>query len=169
MWRRDLMRRVAHTSTLSVEDEAEVLTALLAEHGGPPPSAASVPLAVDDLPATNTALPFVLASLSELLNVNRLAENQTLPFGPQLNVIYGPTGTGKSSYTRVFKHACRAVDNEPVLGNVYGADTTPPQATITIATDSGPQALRVNLTGKGPPNAFVGDGFRRALRDRLRH
>lgn len=149
-WRRDLMRRVANTPTISANDEAEILGMLVAEHGGPPAAVAPKPLAIDDLPATSASSPLLLVSVSELLNVNKLAENQMLAFGPRLNVIYGPTGTGKSSYTRIFKRSCRAVDDEPVLGNVYTRDTAPPQATITIATDGGPEALRVDLTAKGP-------------------
>lgn len=149
-WRRDLMRRIAHKPTLSPEDANEVVALLLAEHGGAPAPVAPRPLTLDDLPVAAASGAIELVSVSELVNVNGLAENQLLAFGPRLNVVYGPTGTGKSSYTRIFKRACRAVDDEAVLGNVYAADATPPHATVTTKTDAGTEAVRVDLTGKGP-------------------
>jgi ABC-type hemin transport system ATPase subunit len=47
-----------------------------------------------------------------------LAPNQTITFGPQLTVVYGNNGAGKSGYTRVLKAACRARAAEAILGNV---------------------------------------------------
>ena len=42
-----------------------------------------------------------LISLSDLRNVNALAEGQTLRFGPGLTAIYGGNASGKSGYARV--------------------------------------------------------------------
>ena len=50
-----------------------------------------------------------IVAIKNLVNVNALAENQTLSIGPTgLTVIYGENGAGKSGYSRVLKKACRA-------------------------------------------------------------
>lgn len=58
-----------------------------------------------------------LGAVRGLVNVNALAEGIRLPIALDgLTVVYGENGTGKSGYSRVFKHACRARDtNEPIL------------------------------------------------------
>jgi energy-coupling factor transporter ATP-binding protein EcfA2 len=144
------MRRIADKPTISAHDANEVLAMVVAEHGGAPAPVAPRPLVLEDLPIPSASAALELVSVSELLNVNGLAENQLLAFGPRLNVVYGATGTGKSSYTRIFKRACRTVDDEAVLRNIYTVDATPPQATITIKTAAGTEALRVDLAGTGP-------------------
>ena len=40
-----------------------------------------------------------IKKISNLLNVNALAPNQTIPFGDQLPVIFGDNGAGKSGYS----------------------------------------------------------------------
>lgn len=49
-----------------------------------------------------------LTGLSNLRNINALADEQTLSFSPKgMTVVYGDNGSGKSGYVRVLKHACR--------------------------------------------------------------
>ena len=95
-WRRDLMRRLAQAPVLAPDDEEAVLAMLLAEYGGGAAAVAPTPLALDDLPRTGADDDVLLVSISELLNVNGLAERQKLAFGPRLNIIYGPNGGGKN-------------------------------------------------------------------------
>ena len=54
-----------------------------------------------------------------LVNVNALANGGSVPIAlAGLTVIYGENGAGKSGYSRIFKHACRARDRrEPILPN----------------------------------------------------
>lgn len=58
-----------------------------------------------------------LLAIKDLANVNALVQGGTLPIAPAgLTVIYGENGAGKSGYSRVLKHACRARDcREPIL------------------------------------------------------
>jgi hypothetical protein len=60
-----------------------------------------------------------LAAIKDLQNVNALANGGSVPIAVAgLTVIYGENGAGKSGYSRVFKHACRARDRrEPILPN----------------------------------------------------
>src|SRR5262245_8335403 len=41
-----------------------------------------------------------LLQLSDLCNVNALVSGQTLTFGPQITVVFGANGSGKSGYAR---------------------------------------------------------------------
>jgi hypothetical protein len=150
LWRRDLMRRLALTPTLTDPDAAEVLELIAAANRGAAAQVQARPLARTDLPRVGSE-PVELVRVAELVNVNGLADGQEIVFGPQLNLLYGGNGAGKTGYTRVFKRSCRAVDDERLLGDVYSGDTTPPQATIAIATATGEQVLRVDLTRPGPP------------------
>ncbi|RMV29339.1 hypothetical protein ALP12_200503 [Pseudomonas savastanoi pv. phaseolicola] len=58
-------------------------------------------------------------AIKEIANVNALADGGSVPIAlAGLTVIYGENGAGKSGYSRVFKHACRARDRrEPILPN----------------------------------------------------
>ncbi|MCL1484544.1 MAG: ATP-binding protein [Marinobacter sp.] len=44
-----------------------------------------------------------LGSLTEVVGVNKLAANQTINFSPNITVIYGENGTGKTGYGRIFE------------------------------------------------------------------
>lgn len=44
-----------------------------------------------------------LVSLSDILGVNRLAKNQIINFSPNLTVVFGENGTGKTGYGRILK------------------------------------------------------------------
>nr|WP_255435066.1 AAA family ATPase [Rhodoferax sp. BLA1] len=60
-----------------------------------------------------------ISAIKNLVNVNALAEGQSLPISlTGLTVIYGENGTGKSGYSRVLKKACRARNQaEAILPN----------------------------------------------------
>jgi hypothetical protein len=149
-WRRDLMRRLCEAPALAPHDEEEALTLLIASHGGSSGGATPQPLALDDLPHSTDTPRLELARVGRLVNVNRLAADQELIFGPALNVIYGGTRTGKTGYARVLKRSCRAVDEEPLLGDVYSNDSRSPQALIAVRTECEEQALQIDLTEPGP-------------------
>ncbi len=52
---------------------------------------------------TPTSQEVKLVSLSDVLGVNRLAKNQTINFSPNLTVVFGENGTGKTGYGRILK------------------------------------------------------------------
>ncbi|MGH1540668.1 MAG: AAA family ATPase [Arenicella sp.] len=83
-------------------------------------------------PDTNISL----KALTNLKHVNRIAENQTLPFYKNgLTIIYGDNGTGKSGYARLMKHACRARGElQPIYPDLTIDEAPPnsPEATFII-------------------------------------
>lgn len=62
----------------------------------------------------------VLTKLSEVKGVNKLAENQVMDFSPNITVVYGNNGVGKTGYSRVLKSQGYSFDNNiSILSNVH--------------------------------------------------
>jgi hypothetical protein len=122
MWQRDALRRIMTTADLSQPDEDQVFALAKTEYGleTSEEPAAPISLAAEHLPAQiDGADSVALLSIHDVAQVNALATEQVLTFGPEgLTVVYGENATGKSGYSRVLKRACRARDAEPVLPNV---------------------------------------------------
>ena len=141
MWQQDAIRRLYLDRTLSNEDLDDLYALVKVEHGiadlkkRAPWSLADADLAVPPVPSRIVQI----AAIKNLVNVNALAEKQTLPISPTgLTIIYGENGVGKSGYSRVLKHACRARDQgEAILANARNASavTGPPRAEFDVLID----------------------------------
>ena len=72
-----------------------------------------------------------LSSLSDVTGVNKLAKNQTIDFSPNITVIYGENGTGKTGYSRILKALGFSYDqNNTIYANVFVQSQQPKSATI---------------------------------------
>jgi DNA repair ATPase RecN len=70
-----------------------------------------------------------LVSLSDILGVNRLAKNQTINFSPNLTVVFGENGTGKTGYGRILKTLGFSYDSyNNILSDI--SKTAEPQSAI---------------------------------------
>ena len=66
--------------------------------------------------------------LKELIHnsgVNALADNQIIKFTPQVNIIYGLNGTGKSSYFRILNEMIGGANPTEIRPNIYRNDIEP--------------------------------------------
>lgn len=61
----------------------------------------------------------LLKKVTQVEGVNALAEEQTIEFNPNLTIIYGANGSGKSGYIRLFKKAFISRNNEEICQNIY--------------------------------------------------
>ena len=61
----------------------------------------------------------LLAKLENVEGVNALSENQTIEFSPNLTIIYGANGSGKSGYVRLLKNVFYSKAPESILPNVH--------------------------------------------------
>lgn len=117
-WQRDALRRILVNGDLSDEDITEVTEICKRAHGL---SGVEEPvvLAAEHIPdqGGDTGEVFV-DSIYHHQGVNNLAQKQTLKFGPNLTIVYGDNGAGKTGYIRILKSACRARGVEDILGNV---------------------------------------------------
>lgn len=72
-----------------------------------------------------------LCSLSDVTGVNKLAKNQTIVFSPNITVIYGENGTGKTGYGRILKALGFSYDqNNTIHSNIFAKSQQPKSATI---------------------------------------
>src|SRR5689334_19760078 len=118
-WQRGLMRKLCD-GPLDEAGRAEVLAALCDEPG----AAELPPLELENLPADEAEHGAVeLRQIRNLRNVNRLAGEQVLSFGPGLNVVFGENGAGKSGYGRLCRRVCRAAEAGEVLHDVFDPGT----------------------------------------------
>jgi len=147
-WQRGLMRLLCD-GPLDDEARARVLAALLGEPGAP-----GLPLLQPaDLPADEGAYGTVeLREIRNLQNINSLAGDQALGFGPGLNVVFGENGAGKSGYGRLARRVCRAAEPGEVLHDVFdpGRAESPQTAEFVIAVDGEERVVEVDLAAEAP-------------------
>lgn len=121
LWQQDAIARLYTDRNLSAADMDD-LYALARAEAGTPDAEGRIP---QKLAEAQVALPpgpvrlVQLVGIKGLANINALADGGRMPIAAAgLTAIYGENGAGKSGYSRVFKHACRARDRrEPILPN----------------------------------------------------
>jgi len=121
VWQQDAIARLYADRNLSAAD-LEDLYFLAKAEAGLPDLERRVPKKLEDAQVALPPSPMRLVQLvgiRDLANVNALADGGRVPIAATgVTAIYGENGAGKSGYSRVFKHACRARDRrEPILPN----------------------------------------------------
>src|SRR3954447_6264209 len=147
-WQRGLMRLLCD-GPLDEAPRAQVLAVLLGEPAAP----ALPPLEPADLPADEGAYGTVeLRQIRNLQNINSLASDQALGFGPGLNVVFGENGAGKSGYGRLARRVCRAAETGEVLPDVFdpGKAEAPQTAEFVLAVDGEERVVEVDLSAEAP-------------------
>ena len=147
-WQRGLMRLLCD-GPLDEAARARVLAVLL----GDADAAGLPPLDLADLPADEGAYGTVeLRAIRNLQNINSLAGDQELEFGPGLNIVFGENGAGKSGYGRLARRVCRAAEPGEVLHDVFdpGKAEAPQTAEFVLAVDGERQPLEVDLAEEAP-------------------
>ena len=127
-WQQDAIARLYEDRTLSAVDLEDLYALVKIEAGIPDPESRK-PKKLQDAqvaPPVDPARIVQLVAIKDLAHVNALAHGGSVPIAlTGLTVIYGENGAGKSGYSRVFKHACRARDRrEPILPNANLAPKT---------------------------------------------
>ncbi|HEX5982954.1 MAG TPA: AAA family ATPase [Solirubrobacterales bacterium] len=147
-WQRGLMRKLCD-GPLDEAERAEVLAVLCGDPGVPQ----LPPLELANLPADETEHGVVeLREIRNLRNINRLAEDQTLRFGPGLNIVFGENGAGKSGYGRLCRRLCRSAEPGEVLHDVFdpGKAEAPQTAEFVLAVDGEERVVEIDLDEEAP-------------------
>lgn len=165
IWQRDALRRIVLNGQLDKADLDELEVICQASNGIKAPAGSgvqAVPLSETHIPAGPDATSSVsLLKLGALKNVNRLAQNTTLEFGPApgLTIIFGDNGTGKSGYARVLKKACRARGAaQPIKPNALDPKARGP-ASATIVCSVGSVETPIQWTDGSPSDPRLGNVF----------
>ncbi|VVN74625.1 AAA family ATPase [Pseudomonas fluorescens] len=151
-WRQDALRRLCIQGDWNEADLDEILDLAKQHHGiisAIEPAPQPIRFATDHFPAeANQDGTIALTSLHTFLNVGKIPSDQALEFQSQgITIAYGGNGTGKSSYARVLKQACRARSPGAVYANAYNPNfqQLTPSATIDFELNGAPdQALWIN-------------------------
>jgi len=140
-WLQDAVRRLIENNDLSESDINELLGMCKEAHGlvdtensAPSPS----PPTVSESEEENDDSVYLLG-ISNVDNVNALANDQNLQLEPSaLTVIYGDNGSGKSSYTRILKHACHTRGSAPdIHGNILNPSESRSSSDISYQVNDG--------------------------------
>lgn len=67
----------------------------------------------------NYKLDLLFRKLENVEGVNALTENQVIEFSPNLTIIYGANGSGKSSYVRLLKKVFYSKTPEDIVQNIH--------------------------------------------------
>lgn len=154
-WQRDALRRL-RTGTVTSADLEELVELSKSAHGLAEPRVA-VPLKEEHLAIKGQQTAAVsIASVTHHCGVNALAAEQTVAFGPNLTIVYGPNAAGKSGYARILKRACRSRGVEDILGNVLSSDPPlKPKATIRYGEGS------IQVPSEWTPDAAASEALAR--------
>jgi len=80
----------------------------------------------------------VLTRLSKVQGVNILAEDQVMDFSPNITVVYGNNGVGKTGYSRILKSQGYSFDEKSIiLPNVH-SEPSPQSCRIEFLSDGNP-------------------------------
>lgn len=135
-WQRDALRRLMLNDELADNDITELTAICKSVHGLEDP-VECVPLTEEHVPINDAnGASIALASITHHYGVNALAQDQTLNFGPNLTIVYGDNGAGKTGYIRILKSACRSRRHEDILGNVVSGET-PLNPSVSIMYTAG--------------------------------
>lgn len=99
-------------------------------------------ITLDDLPQRVKRKSPRLVHLRDVSGIGLVPEGQTLKFAPTgLTLVYGANAARKSTYVRILKRLCRAVDRESELhGNVFNPpqqNAEPRCAVVDVLTQDG--------------------------------
>lgn len=78
----------------------------------------------------------LLTKLENVEGVNALVDNQVIEFSPNLTIIYGSNGSGKSGYVRLLKKVFYSKAPEEILPNIHNANNKPINAKFTFKSSS---------------------------------
>lgn len=107
-WQHFLLGKLVATVDLSDETLNEVFAEYLVDQNlaGPDAVRANWDMALPQFQGGAPTVASTLTAMASVSGVNALAAGETLSFGPNLTVVYGPNAAGKSGYARVLKSAC---------------------------------------------------------------
>ncbi len=134
-WLQDCARRVAQEGSLSEQDFTDFLAICKDEAIGQPVSFSGLPHG--SLALQESTKHIRLESINNIRGINALCSNQPLVFGKEpICIVYGLTGSGKSGYVRLLKHACGVKNPGDLLSNIFLTDDQPQTAEFTFIEDT---------------------------------
>ncbi len=95
----------------------------------------------------------LFTQLENVEGVNALSENQKIEFCPNLTIIYGANGSGKSGYVRLLKKIFYSKSPEDIVKNVHLSDGHKPISANLIFQSDGAD-IPLNFPGNSESSEF---------------
>lgn len=86
--------------------------------------------------AQQSSQKLLFESLTHISGVNALCENQTIKFSPDVTVLYGLNGSGKSGYFRILNNISGGIHKE-IKPNIYTSDGLKKDINVSIKYELG--------------------------------
>lgn len=104
--------------------------------------------------AQQSSQKLLFESLTHISGVNALCENQTIKFSPDVTVLYGLNGSGKSGYFRILNEVCGGNQKKEILFNIYAleADRKAISVEINYLQGGNHKALNWNNSNRAFPD-----------------
>lgn len=121
-WEQLALEKIVTKGVFSDADCDECLQYLLEDAELTPHKSIRPSLSLSQLAENQTtkpSQPTILRKLSNLQNINALVSGQTLTFGPQLTIVFGANGSGKSGYARLIATAAFTRSDKEVLRDIH--------------------------------------------------
>jgi hypothetical protein len=133
-WQNDLIRRLYQKSILGREEKKEVIDNILHENGFTDRALNVASLEKNHIPNKRPKDNVKITDVKNLQNIATIEPEYGLEFSSDgLTVVYGENSAGKSSYAKVLKQACRAVDEKTkIYHNIYKPNTSTSTADIYV-------------------------------------
>jgi len=142
-WAKYLSSKLLSGASISDTDIDTAYTYVLEDAGLiPSTEKPAIVISCDNASSDDFKDDLLLASLQNLKGVNALVENQKIDFCPQVTIIYGVNGSGKTGYTRLLKKAFHSRSTEDILPNIHVASGhSNVSAEISFTSRSKPYSL----------------------------
>jgi len=136
LWLQDAARRIIEKGAIDADDLDE-LTVLCKQEAGvsipTPPEIKARPIPEGALGVHEKPVMLWLEEISNVRGINALSPRNPLKLSEApLTIIYGTTGSGKSGYVRILKHACGARKPGTLHGNVFDNNETDQGCTFKV-------------------------------------
>ena len=142
-WAKYLSSKLLSGASISDTDIDTAYTYVLEDAGlKPSTEKPAIVISCDNASCDDFKNDLLLTSLQNLKGVNALVENQKIDFCPQVTIIYGVNGSGKTGYTRLLKKAFHSRSTEDILPNIHVASGhSNVSAEISFTSNSKPYSL----------------------------
>jgi energy-coupling factor transporter ATP-binding protein EcfA2 len=142
LWLQDAARRLIEKGALDSTDLKELIALCKLEAQVPdtaPPKAKARGIPKGALQVSESPVTLRLEQISKVKGINALKPRKPLELGASpLTIIYGGTGSGKSGYVRLLKHACGARQVGELHGNVFDEPDSDQGCTFRVKIDTMP-------------------------------
>jgi energy-coupling factor transporter ATP-binding protein EcfA2 len=144
-WAKFLAEKILSGNAIS-DNEIDTSYSYLLEHLKLKDETEQPEISIDYNPENsgNYKTDLLLTKLENVEGVNALTENQTIEFSPNLTIIYGANGSGKSGYVRLLKNVFYSKAPENILPNVHiDSGHKPINAKFTFKSNNAETSLEI--------------------------